>query len=71
VSAVGSISFTVTAGAAGTVTVVGPASSGGSIQDGNYQININQDNSGTMVSVSTPVGDAQASDLRPTWAADS
>lgn len=61
-SGAGSISFTLTGGTAGAVTVVG--GSGAPIPDGNYQINVNVDNSGTTVSVATPLGAAQNSDIR-------
>lgn len=63
-AATGNIVITVTAGA-GVAVVSGPVSSGGTIQDGVYTVNLFQDNSGTTVSVATPMGDAQQSDVRP------
>jgi hypothetical protein len=68
---VGSISFTVTAGAAGTVTIVGGGSTTTIIPDGNYQVNIVGDNSGTTVSVATPYGAASNSDIRQSPSLDS
>jgi hypothetical protein len=61
--ATGNIVVTVTAGA-GVAVVNGPASSGGTIADGVYQINIDQNNQGTTVVAVTPVGDASNSSIR-------
>lgn len=69
-STTGNISFTVSGGSAGAVTIVGASGSGGTIQDGAYQINVDLDNSGTTVSVVTPSGAAGHSSIRSSASAD-
>jgi hypothetical protein len=54
----GSIVVTVTAGVPTAVMT------GTTLQDGTYTVNMNQDNSGTTISVATPYGAAQAQSIR-------
>lgn len=62
----GGFVFTVTSGTPSAVTVLGTVPN-----DGTYQIDVNQDNSGTVLAVSTPYGAAQNSDIRPVEGTDS
>jgi hypothetical protein len=69
-AATGNCVFTVTAGVASAVTLTGPVSGGGTIADGTYTISVDQDNSGTRLTVNTPYGAAQNSDIRPIESTD-
>ena len=66
----GNISITVSGGTP-TATVTGASGSGGTIVDGVYTIDVDQDNAGTTVACSTPYGAAQESNLRPVEGTDS
>lgn len=65
----GNIVITVSGGVP-SATVNGPTGSGGTIADGTYQVNVDQDGRGTTVSVDTPYGAAQNSDIRSIEAID-
>jgi hypothetical protein len=58
--------FTVTAGVPSAVTITGTT-----ITDGTYTIDVNQDNSGTVLACNTPYGAAQNSSIRPVQSTDS
>lgn len=48
----GSFSFTITSGTPSAVTA-----SGGTLSDGTYSINVEQDNTGVSIDCTTPYGD--------------